>query len=263
MVGSNDLAEITSHGSKVRASKARHAFASNSIDMTAFYAVHQHFVKAVSNKIRRHVYILNKATYVLVASLWEAYCQDIVTEALDILIDYAPTWEQLPRQLTHDIAKEIRSSNMPLMAAWDLAGDGWRKHIKDRQEAHAFQRNYDFSGPKSANVERLFSESLGLRDIRNAWKQAEGLTVCSDLDAHLDRRNNIIHEIEPGPMVNKRDVKAFYGIVRRLVKCTDKIVDDMLTTSTGKSRWTSYVKSGPVEMEDRDPDPEGDFLTHS
>ena len=259
MVVSNDLAEITSRTSKVRASKARHTFAINSRDITAFYTVHQHFVKTVTNKVRRHVYILNKATYVLVASLWEAYCQDIVTEALDILVDHAPTWEQLPRQLARDIAKELRNNNMPLLAPWELAGDGWRAYIKDRQEAHSYQRNYDFSGPNSANVERLFSESLGLRDIRDSWKQADSLTICSDLDSHLDRRNNIIHQIEAGPMVNKRDVKDFYFVVRRLVRHTDQVVDDMLTNSTGKSRWTSYVKSGPVEMEDLDPDPEGDL----
>lgn len=60
-------------------------------------------------------------------------------------------------------------------------------------------------------------------------------------------------------MVNKRDVKTFYAVARRLVKRTDEAVDSLLTTATGKSQWRSYVKGGVrVEMEDSDPDPEGD-----
>lgn len=257
MAVSNDLAEITSSVSRTRASKARYAFAKNSVDITAFYTVHQHFVKTVTNKVKRHVYILNKATYVLVASLWEAYCQDVVTESLNLLVDHAPTWRSLPRPLVREIAKEVRQSEV-LLAPWDLAGEGWRQHMKDRLLLRAYERNYDFSGPKSANIERFFSESLGLRDIRDKWRGAEGPAICGDLDAHLDRRNIIVHQIAPGPMVHKSDVKAFYNIVRSLVRCTDRAMDEMLTTATGKSRWVSYVRSGPVEIEDPYPDAEID-----
>jgi hypothetical protein len=256
---SNDLAEITSPKSRIHASRARYTFARNSVDITAFFTIHQHFVKAAPNNVKRHAYILNKATYVLVASLWEAYCQDVVAEALDLLVDHAPTWRELPRPLARDIAKELRHADTPLFAAWGLAGDGWRQYIKDRQTGRAYQRKYDFSGPKSANIERFFSESLGLPGIRDAWRQAEGPDICSDLDAHLDRRNNIVHKILPGPMVNKRDVKAFYAIVRRLVKCTDQVTDELLIKVTGRSRWKSYVKGGPVEMEAHDPHPEDDL----
>jgi hypothetical protein len=174
MVLSNELAEMTTPNSKIRASKARHSFATNSVDMTAFFAVHQHIVKTLDNKLKRHVYILNKSTYVLIASLWEAYCEDVAAEALDLLVDHVPTWKELPQALSRGIAQEIRSADTPLLAPWDLAGDGWRQYIKDRQEVRAYQRNYDFSGPKSANIERFFGESLGLRKIRDTWKQAEG-----------------------------------------------------------------------------------------
>src|ERR1022692_651483 len=102
MVMSNELAEITAKQSRIRASKARYAFAHNSIDMTAFFAVHQHVVKTLDNKLKRHAYILNKATYVLVASLWEAYCEDIVEESVDLLVDHVPSWDKLPQPLTRD-----------------------------------------------------------------------------------------------------------------------------------------------------------------
>jgi hypothetical protein len=248
---SNDLAEITSRTSKTRASKARFAFAGNSVDITSYYAIHQQFVKTATNKMKRHVYILNKATYVLVASLWEAYCEDVVTESIDLLVQFAPTWKSLPRRLVRDVAKELRQGDAVLLAPWELAGDGWRKYIKDRQTQLAYQRNYDFAGPKSASVERFFSESLGLPAIRDVWREKEGPSICSALDGHLDQRNNIVHRITSGPTVNKRDVNDFYNVVRRLVKRTDQAIDQMLTSATGESRWSSFVRTGPVDIRDQ------------
>jgi hypothetical protein len=220
--------------------------------MTAFYSIHQHFVKMAPDAVKKQIYVLNKATYVLVASLWEAYCEDALTECLTLLVDCIPTWRQLPQRLKRDIAKELRKDET-LLATWALADDGWRQYVKDRQLARSYERNYDFSGPKSANVERYFSEFIGVADIRDTWRAKEGEDICLRLDNHLDTRNSIVHQITPGPTVFKRDVKDFYDVVRRLIRCTDQVMDEMLKKVTGKSRWISYVKSGPVDMVDRTP----------
>jgi hypothetical protein len=229
--------------------------------MTAFYSIHQHFVKAAPDRVRRQAYILNKATYVLVASLWEAYCEDVVAESLNLLIDHVPSWKELPRRLARDIAKELRQGDTPLLAPWALAGDGWRQYLRDRQTVREYGRNYDFSGPKSANIERFFSESLGLAGIRDIWSDKEGPSICQDLDNHLEQRNVIVHQITPGPTVYKRDVKSFYNVVRCLVRRTDQVIDEMLTSATGESRWASYVKSGPVDISDIGPESDVDDLS--
>ena len=254
------IAGMTPNISRIRSSKARFAFANNSTDMAAYYSIHQHFVKTAPRKVQRLAYIFNKSMYVLVASLWEAYCEDIAAESLELLVDHVPSWKGLPQQLVKSIARELRKDDTVLLAPWELAGDGWRQYVKDRQEARSYGRNYDFSGPKSASIERFFSESLGVPAIRNVWRDREGPQVCEDLDAHLDKRNDIVHQIAPGPAVNKRDVRGFYGVVRCLVKCTDQVMDEMLTNATGKSRWVTYVKSGPVEMGDVEPEADDDDL---
>jgi hypothetical protein len=250
-MGSNELAELTGKQSTIRSSKARFSFANNSTDMTAYYSVHQHFVKAAADGVKKQVYILDKATYVLVASLWEAYCEDVLTESLTLLVDHAPSWNSLPRRLTRDISKEIRKEETIILAPWMLADDGWRQYVKDRQQARSYERNYDFSGPKSANVERFFSEGLGLSGIRDYWRDKIGPDVCPSLDRHLERRNVIVHQITPGRTVFKRDVKDFYGIVRQLIKYTDQVIDELLVTTTGQSHWQSYVKIGPVDIADK------------
>ena len=248
---SNELAEITERQSRIRSSQARLAFANNSVDMTAYYSVHQHFVKAVANAVKKQIYILDKATYVLVASLWEAYCEDVLTESLALLVDHAPSWSSLPRRLVRDISKEMRKEETTMLAPWMLADDGWRQYVKDRQLVRSYQHNYDFSGPKSADVERFFSEGLGLSGIRGYWRDKVGPDICQRLDKHLERRNVIVHQITPGRIVFKRDVKDFYSIVRRLIKYTDQAIDELLVNTTGQSHWQSYVRVGPVDIADK------------
>ena len=102
--------------------------------MRSYLILHQIALKGPERGIRRHSYILDKAVYVLIASLWEAYCEDIVTESLDHITAYAPSYSALPSGLVSEIEKNIRSGND---SPWELAGEGWREY----QEAPGLRRN--------------------------------------------------------------------------------------------------------------------------
>ncbi|MEV0388737.1 HEPN domain-containing protein [Nonomuraea sp. NPDC050643] len=216
--------------------------------MISYYSLHQMLVKSNLHGAKKHVYVLNKSVYVLVASLWEAYCEDIVTESVAHMVKYAPQWDALPRALTKVVAKELRNGDTEL-APWALAGDGWRTYIEDRLEMLARRREFYFASPKSLNVEKLFKDALGVEDITRRWRTgARFATVCETLDAHIEMRNAVVHRIKPGPTLNKRDVKDFFKIVRRLVRRTDRIVDEMLVSCTGESRWNVLVPDSPSEI---------------
>ncbi|WP_344820797.1 hypothetical protein [Nonomuraea africana] len=43
-------------------------------------------------------------------------------------------------------------------------------------------------------------------------------------------------------------MKDFFKVVRRLVRRTDRIVDEMLISSTGKSHWNVLVPDNPSEI---------------
>ncbi|MBT2228359.1 HEPN domain-containing protein [Nonomuraea sp. NEAU-A123] len=233
---------------RVPASSARHTFLLNSMDMISYYSLHQILAKSNLPGVKNHIYILNKSVYVLVASLWEAYCEDVVAESVAHLVKHAPQWDALPRALTKVVAKELRSGDTEL-APWTLAGDGWRTYIEDRLEMLARRREFYFASPKSANVEKLFKEALGIEDITRKWRTGPRFsTICEALDTHIDRRNVLVHRIKPGPTLNKRDVKDFFKIVRWLVRRTDRIVDEILTSSTGESRWSVLVPDNPTEL---------------
>jgi hypothetical protein len=135
-----------------------------------------------------------------------------------------------------------------------LAGEGWREYIKKRRAGFEKKRNRDFAGPKSKSVEEFLYNVLGIEDLCDSWRAAGTPHICEELDAHLDRRNSLVHRITPGRVVAKTDVKTFFKLVWNLVMYTDDVVDGMLTNVTGKSRWKGHVNASdseadPVELE--------------
>jgi hypothetical protein len=222
----------------VPASNARTTFTHNSADVRDYFTLHQLVFKGASKPVRRLTHLLDKSTYVLIASLWEAYCEDVVTECLGYIIDHAPTYQALPNLIIESIQTRIRQGHG---SVWDLAGDGWRDYVRGRNQGFAKQRNRAFAGPKSAAVEELFVNTIGLRDLCDKWRALGPLSICEELDAHIERRNMIIHEFVPGRAVNKLGVKNFCKTVALLVAYTDRLADEFLVGMTGESRWTSQV----------------------
>jgi len=151
----------------VPASNARAAFVSNSADIRDYFILHQLAFKDASRRIQRLSHLLDKSTYVLLASLWEAYCEDIVTECLNHVTQHAPTRRALPQTIQEDIQKSIRSGKD---SPWDLAGDGWREYVKNRNKGFERKRNREFAGPKSAAVEDLFLNALGIQGLCAKWR---------------------------------------------------------------------------------------------
>jgi RiboL-PSP-HEPN len=216
------------------ASNARLTFASNSDDIRDYFTLHQVAFKGASKQIRRLLHLLDKSTYVLVASLWEAYCEDVVTECLDCITEHAPTYQSLPQSIQAAIERSIRNGRG---SAWDLAGDGWREYVQKRNRGFEQKRNREFAGPKSTAVEELFLSALGIEDLCDKWEAAGPASICGDLDTHIERRNLIVHQFTPGPVVNKADVKDFCRVVARLVAYTDAVADEFIVQTTGESRW--------------------------
>src|SRR5260370_40187765 len=126
----------------------------------------------------------------------------------------------ISRSICEDIQRSIRSGKD---SPWDLAGDGWSEYVKDRNKGFERKRNKDFAGPKSAAVEELLFNALGIEDLRGRWRTSAWASICDELDTHLERRNTIVHRFTPGRTVNKNDVKTFCRGIVRLVAYTDTV----------------------------------------
>ena len=191
--------------------------------------------------IFRKLHVANKAVIVLVAAMWEAYCEDMADESLALLVRYAPGWQNLPQPLLKAVTKELRNLNEDL-APWMLAGDGWRQYLMDRQPILAQKRNYSFATPKAKQVDSLFLESAGIVRISDNWRLPQGPEWArQELDRYIDMRNAIAHRYAPGSFVTKKDVRAFYNLVAFLVAQTDAAVGSLIEQVTGQNRWAEVA----------------------
>jgi hypothetical protein len=148
-------------------SQARIAFENNRNDVERLMEIHGDL--AGDTPGRKHgVEVLNKSAIVLMCAVWEAYCEDLVAEAVDHLVTNAKDASVLPKALRKTIASELESDKNDL-AAWDLAGDGWKTILRSRLVDITERRNRSLNNPKSGNIDSLFEEALGLRNVSASW----------------------------------------------------------------------------------------------
>jgi hypothetical protein len=66
---------------------------------------------AESGRGRRYgLEVLNKSAIVLITAFWEAYYEDLATEALEHLVTNADSVEKLPLELKKRVASELRET---------------------------------------------------------------------------------------------------------------------------------------------------------
>lgn len=80
------------------ASQARSAFDQNAKDIKRLLSIHADI--GGDSKGRRYgLEVLNKSSIVLITAFWEAYCEDIASEALQHLVTFSPSGLALPKEL--------------------------------------------------------------------------------------------------------------------------------------------------------------------
>ncbi len=221
------------------ASRARIAFDANAEDIGRLLELHQE--KGGTSKGRRFgLEVLNKSAIVLLTSFWEAYCEDIAAEALDHVVTHAPSADKLPTELRKIVAKELKSEVHDL-AIWSVAGDGWRAVLKARLTALQAERNRRLNTPKTAQIDKLFSDALGITRISDNWRWPKKMTpdrARTKLDKFVELRGAIAHRGAAATSIKKADVTNYFGFLKRLAGQTGGAVYKHVRAITAKKLWT-------------------------
>jgi hypothetical protein len=218
-------------------SKARKSLEANSGDLERLWEIHGHEAGTAPGR-KYGVEVLNKAAVVLVCAAWEAYCEDIVREAIDHIAADCADPAKLPKELRTTIANRIRAEKHD-HAPWELAGDGWRKILKSNAEDVAKKLTGAWNTPKTAQIKELFAKALGIDDITKSWgwhMNPVG-TTTKTLDEYVALRGEIAHRLKPANSVHKKHGQWFYDHISRLAGKIDGDVEAMLKAATGKAYW--------------------------
>ena len=109
-------------------SQSQKMLKANKDDLDRLMEFHEQEAGAYPGR-KRYVEVLNKSAVVLVCAAWEAYCEDIVEEAIEHLVDDCDDCNKLPNILKTTVAKRVREDAHD-HAPWNLAGNGWKTEIK-------------------------------------------------------------------------------------------------------------------------------------
>ncbi|MBD3769695.1 MAG: hypothetical protein IE925_06055 [Rhodobacterales bacterium] len=220
------------------ASQARKAFDENASDIKRLIDLH---LKAGGDaRGRRYgLEVLNKSAIVLITAFWEAYCEDIAEEALRHIVEHSKDSASLPEELKKQIAKEIKSKQHDL-AVWELSGDGWRTYLLDRFDQLTENRNRKLNTPKTAQIDSLFLETIGIRQMSRHWKWPRKMTVpraTEKLDKYVTLRGAIAHRGSDSKSVTKAQVTDYFEFIRSVVAKTGGAVNAHVRAATGKPLW--------------------------
>lgn len=216
-------------------SQARAAFEENRLDVERLLEIHTELSGDAPGR-KYGVAVLNKAGIVLTCAVWEAFCEDLAAEALNHLVEHAQSPDELPQELRKQIARELAEKKHEL-AIWDLAGDGWRKHLLARLSELAEERNRKLNTPKRSNIEHLFSTAVGIGNVPGAWawKAMNSHSAGEKLDTYVTLRGSLAHRAQAAESVKKTQVKDFLNHAERLVEKTDEYVSAQIEASCGQA----------------------------
>lgn len=134
---------------------------------------------------------LNRAVVVTCASAWEAYIEELVREALNVLRPAAPP-----------------------LGLWPALNAAVRGQLGR------------FNNPNTENIRVLISDALGLQDIQTAWawQNCTSAQAMQRLADAMALRHQIAHGVNPRPVVATFYSSQLADFFRRLGRCTDRAV---------------------------------------
>lgn len=218
-------------------SQARAAFDKNAQDVELLLQIHSD-VGGDAKGRRFGLEVLNKSAIVLLTAIWEAYYEDIATEALEHLIANVPSGSALPKELKKRIASDIKADQNEL-AMWDLADWGWKTRVQARLAALTAERNRRLNTPKTEQINELFASAIGVANVSDAWrwKKMSATKAKDKLDKYVALRGAIAHRGGAAAGVKKAQVQDYFRHVKRLVGKTGGRINSHVKDATGKPLW--------------------------
>lgn len=191
---------------------------------------------------KRDVQVINKSALIMLLACWEAYIEDAAENFFNFALENAKEPSVFPEHVLAIAAKEIKNGNTSRL--WALSGDGWKDELKTHKikilEKYIVKGS--FNTPSAANIDRLFSELIGLTSLSREWYwPGMSSAKASDKLAELiDLRGSIAHRVDASRTVYKKDVQDFKRLILRLAVISHNRSVALLKLRTGKDSWRRY-----------------------
>jgi len=187
------------------------------------------------------VEILNKSALVLLVACWEAFIEDLASEAFAVLLSSVSDPAAVPTKVLALAAGPLKNSEDE-RAVWGLAGEGWKRVLLQHHDDIIDRFIGRLNTPRPGQVDAIFEALLGLRNLSSSWKW-RGMSnerVRRKLDNLVDLRGEISHRVSASEPVYKSAVTDHIDFVKRLAAKTHNQVTAHVSKLTGQTPWPAY-----------------------
>lgn len=182
--------------------------------------------------------ILNKSAIVLATTCWEAFIEDLALNAMEFMLMHVDDPRLLPVSVLVSASNQlIRDKDE--RRVWDLAGDGWKAVLK----AYCGSTLSCLNTPSHKNIDRLFDNLLGLKNLSSSWKW-QGVTnkrALTRLDMLITTRGDIAHRLNHHNYITKQDVLDAMKLVLNISVISTNTVREHLHKAVGSEPWGVVV----------------------
>lgn len=176
-----------------------------------------------------------RSAVLMLCGTWELYCERVVLEAAfkiaRCISDHSGLPEAIEMQLKQEVHHEIWQKSDPMR----LAGSGWRiEYVKIVN-----RKCRKLNTPKSANLDDLFKQCLGLKNISKTWGEPS-----SEIDQFVSLRGEIAHRGSDSAGVSRDEASHYKHLISKVISATDDAIYDHLkkTDLLGKAPWQKTGK---------------------
>ncbi len=182
--------------------------------------------------------VLYRAAVVLMVSHWEAYVENICSEALSALVENVNKSDDLPKEIKKQVANEIKETKNEI-EIWKIADDGWKKYLREKLLNYKEVRDRSFNTPKSAQTEEFVNKVVGLPKITESWVFDDFTAKKSKekLDNLIEIRGQIAHRGKLGQKISKEWLLCHVKFLRKIVSKTGGKINMHIKKATGQSLW--------------------------
>ena len=185
--------------------------------------------------------VLHKSAIVLLVASWEAYIEDLATNAFEALLANASDHTTFPPDVLTSASAALKKA-ADNREVWKLAGEGWKNVLKDHKAELFVQYIGKLNTPKPKQVDGLFPALIGISNISSRWhwKGMSGQDVSDKLERLIELRGAIAHRATASQSVYKYVVEDYLAFITRLAVISSNRVLAFVTARTGKAPWSRY-----------------------
>jgi len=194
-----------------------------------------------------NVEVLNKSAIVLAVACWEVYVKDLATFAFDTIFNGISDPKKFPQNVLVEAAQEIRQAK-DARRLLELAGDGWRSVLKQHRDNLIAECNQRFT-PNTKSINMLFETMIGFKSIASTWhwQGCSNQLALKKLDALLNLRHSIAHNVGSTRKVSKYDVILTLDLVNRLATQCSNGVRAYLVNEFKLQAWQQVSVQSPSQ----------------